>query len=128
MSVNVVVLEDDEDLQAVMKYLLTTVAGIEVRCFGSVAQLTTHADEVLDARLVFLDVNLGEGKPSGIDAHNWLKQRSFGGESVFLTGHARHHPLVAQATRLGARFLEKPVDADELIAIVKGAVAAAPAP
>jgi len=77
--------------------------------------LLGHRDEVLRSRLVILDINLGAGVRSGVDAHRWLRSQGFPGSIVFLTGHARTHPEALEARKLsGVRVLEKPVGVDVL--------------
>src|SRR5579862_5380074 len=65
-----------------------------------------HREEALGSRLAILDVNLGPGCPSGLDAHSWLAAEHFSGRIVFLTGHAQSYPLVERAGALadGARI------------------------
>ncbi len=72
--------------------------------------------EVLAADVAVLDINLGSGQPSGIDAYDWLMSENFGGRLLFLTGHAHAHPLVARAERLRrATVLDKPLDGQVLL-------------
>jgi FixJ family two-component response regulator len=69
-----------------------------------------------------LDINLGPGQPSGIDAYKWLRNNGYRGRIAFLTGHAGTHPLVIEATRIGdAEIFSKPVDPDQIQTIVAGA-------
>jgi DNA-binding response OmpR family regulator len=70
-----------------------------------------------------LDVNLGAGQPSGIDAYRWLREHSFPGRIVFLTGHATTSPEVIAARSHGQTVLEKPIDIVKLGALVTGAPA-----
>lgn len=117
-SVNVVLLEDNEDLRFLFKRLLSVELDVDALCVPSVNDLKSHADQVLQAKVVFLDVNLGEGVPTGIDAFAWLAENAYRGSVFFLTGHARHHPLVQAAAATGIQVLEKPVKSTELLAIV----------
>jgi DNA-binding response OmpR family regulator len=74
-------------------------------------------DRRLSFDLVILDVNLGAGQPSGVDACRWLQERSFSGQIVFLTGHASL-PGVAEAHSLGLKVLQKPLAIDELVKLL----------
>jgi FixJ family two-component response regulator len=68
-----------------------------------------------------LDVNLGPGRRSGIDAYAWLRQKGYTGRIAFLTGHARDHPLVVQAHRVGkVEIFTKPIDPDQMRSLVEG--------
>jgi FixJ family two-component response regulator len=82
---------------------------------GTYEDLLRHREEVLESRLMILDINLGVGVPSGVDAYRWLRAHGFPGTVVFLTGHARTHPEALEARKLpGVRVLEKPVGVDVL--------------
>jgi ActR/RegA family two-component response regulator len=74
----------------------------------------------LVCKVALLDINLGEGKPSGIDAYRWLLRNRFGGRIAFLTGHARRHPLVEEANRLGTvRIFTKPAPIETLLEFIE---------
>lgn len=119
----VLVLEDDDDLRGLLCELLQLSAPeVHTVCVGSYAELLRRRDEALDCGLALLDVNLGAGVPSGLDAYRWLREHGFGGRTVFLTGHAHSHPLVREAYELThVRVLSKPVDSDVLLALTQDA-------
>jgi FixJ family two-component response regulator len=107
----VALLEDDEDLRAVTCHFISSLGAAHCAGFASLEALQADRDEVLRADLVILDVNLGRENASGVDAYYWLRAAGFSGEIVFLTGHARSHPQVAEAWRLpGVTVIEKPAD------------------
>lgn len=112
---SVLVLDDDTDLRIVLCDLFVYYGA---RCTG-VGSLDEMKNLVADGRLSFdlviLDINLGAGQPSGVDAFRWLRERSFSGRILFLTGHGRSLPAVAEAHALGVKVLEKPVDIDDLV-------------
>jgi DNA-binding NtrC family response regulator len=111
---SVLLLDDDDDLREALHGMIEFL-GHQCLSAGSLAELRAHADSALACSVAIVDVNLGSGVPSGIDAYAWLKQQHFPGSVVFLTGHARNHPLVKEAIRHGdAELLEKPIDAQEL--------------
>jgi FixJ family two-component response regulator len=116
----VLVLEDDNDLRTLLCDLLVGAGAKACVSVGSVDAMVRQKEQVLGCGLALLDVNLGPGAPSGLDAYHWLRENGFGGRIVFLTGHARSHPLVRQAYDLSqARILSKPVDAKVLMALVR---------
>ena len=81
--------------------------------------LVAHQSEALRCDLALIDVNLGADLPNGLDAFAWLRAHDFQGRVVFLTGHARTHPLVERAHDLdGVPVLEKPVTLDTLLALL----------
>jgi DNA-binding NtrC family response regulator len=108
-------LDDDADLLEILAELLE-----ERQCHclraQSLAELQALGPEVLAADVAVLDINLGSGQPSGIDAYDWLMSENFAGRLLFLTGHAHAHPLVARAERLRrATVLDKPLDGQVLL-------------
>jgi FixJ family two-component response regulator len=111
----VVLLDDDEDLRAALGDLVQHLTNLPCLTLCNVAELVAHRDEVLGSGLAILDINLGPGQPSGLDAHAWLAKEGFRGRVAFLTGHARSHPLVARAATLGGvEVLQKPIGMAEL--------------
>ena len=115
----VLVLEDDNDLRLLLCELLVASGAKECVSAASFEAMVREKEQVLGCGLALLDVNLGAKAPSGLDAYHWLRENGFGGRIVFLTGHARSHPLVRQAHELTqARVLSKPIDAKDLMALV----------
>jgi DNA-binding NtrC family response regulator len=117
---NAVLLDDDADLLEVLSELLQE---HDCRCLlaRSLDQLKALGPEVLAADVAVLDINLGAGQPSGIDAYDWLLSQGFAGRLLFLTGHAHAHPLVARAERLKrATVLDKPLDGQVLLDRIMG--------
>jgi len=113
----IALLEDDEDLRESVVEVFGML-GRKCLALASVEAMKQAQKDVLACGCIILDVNLGEGEPSGVEAHDWLRQQQFGGRIVFLTGHASSHPLVARASKLGEPVLEKPISAPELTALV----------
>jgi DNA-binding response OmpR family regulator len=118
----VLFLDDNEDLRELMPILLKTALGLDCICFGNLAEIQRHEQEVLEAKLAILDINLGPFVPDGIDAFHWLKAHGFRGKILFLTGHARNNPRVKSAEINGAKLLEKPLHPDQLVAYVAQAI------
>lgn len=116
----VLVLEDDNDLRTLLCDLLVASGAKACVSAGSVEAMVQQREQVLGCELALLDVNLGSGVPSGLDAYQWLRENGFGGRIVFLTGHARSHPLVRKAHEVTqARVLSKPVNAKVLMALLR---------
>jgi FixJ family two-component response regulator len=116
----VVFLDDDDDLRQAFAEMVDVFTTSECLCMGSFDELVRHRDRVLDAKLAILDVNLGSGVPSGLDAYRWLRRQGFTGAIVFLTGHAASQPLVVEARRLGdARVFEKPLAVPAIIELLE---------
>jgi DNA-binding NtrC family response regulator len=118
--VTAALLDDDTDLLEILAELLQE---RDCRCLvaRSLAELKAQAPAVLAADVVVLDINLGAGQPTGIDAYDWLLSAGFAGRLLFLTGHAHAHPLVARAERLNrAKVLDKPLEGDVLLGEILG--------
>lgn len=109
------VLEDDDDLRSVMVDLIQRATDRRCIGLGTLAELRARRQEVLRCTVGIIDVNLGNGQPSGLDAFAWLRAERFTGRVAFLTGHAAEHPLVARAQQMGeADVLRKPIDMVQL--------------
>jgi DNA-binding NtrC family response regulator len=118
---HVLVVDDDEDLRQAIGDVLVEILGREWVGVGSLGELVALGQRALDCRVAILDVNLGAGQPSGIDAFEWLKSKGFRGRIVFLTGHARSDPLVNRAwSERSANVFQKPMSVEQLGAIVNG--------
>src|SRR5262245_17042472 len=115
MGQRVIFLDDDRDLREVVVALMA-LSNAECDAVASVDELKELVGRVgLAYDLAILDINLGADRPSGLDAYRWLRTRGFKGRVAFLTGHARSHPLVQQACRLGdAMVHDKPVSFEEM--------------
>jgi DNA-binding NtrC family response regulator len=121
MAGTVLLLDDDTDALEMLEMALSLLCGCKCVHAQSYSELTRIADSALASTVALLDVNLGPRQPSGLDAYRWLRDRHYPGRVYFLTGHARSHPLVAQALAMGdAKLLEKPIAADDLCALVNG--------
>ncbi|WP_373047846.1 response regulator [Vulgatibacter sp.] len=117
----VLLLEDDLDLREGLADLLQIMGAEEVVAAASFDDLVAQGDRALGSDVAFLDVNLGANVPSGVDAFRWLQDHGFEGRVVFLTGHARSHPLVKAAKELGVLVVEKPVGGETLEELAAGA-------
>lgn len=116
---HVSLLEDSDDLRFLMKELIEVRFALDCVTFGSVADLKADATTALASAIAFLDINLGEGRPSGIDAYHWLTAEGFRGKIYFFTGHALRHPAVESAVSTGVGILLKPVSVQELADILE---------
>ena len=115
-----ILLDDDDDLLEAIGALLE-MHGCRSLLAHSVGELKALGPEALAADVAVLDINLGPGLPSGIDAYDWLVSQGFQGRLLFFTGHARAHPLVARAESLRrAAVLDKPMDAGLLLERILG--------
>ena len=116
----VLLVEDSDDLRESLADLFRT-AGVGCVAAASLAEVEAKAADALACALAVVDINLGPGMPSGIAVHRWLRERRFAGHIVFLTGHARTHPLVEEALHLdGVRVLDKPLGVDAIMGLVRG--------
>ena len=114
---HVLLIDDDDDLRDAVSDLLA-LFGAPCLALPSLVALTAAAGAAMRCKLAILDVNLGDGQPSGVDAYEWLRAHGFPGRIVFLTGHAVSHPAVARAASLGVQVLAKPIESAQLRALV----------
>jgi len=111
----VLLLDDDDDLLDALSDLIRLLSGCETLRLRSFGELVAQRDAVLGCERAVIDINLGPSQPSVLDAYAWLKEQHFAGSIVFLTGHARSHPLVARAAALeGVTVHQKPIGLDEV--------------
>ena len=68
----VLVLEDDDDLRSLLCDLLVGSGAKACVSAGSFEAMVGQKAQVLECGLALLDVNLGGGVPSGLDAYHWL--------------------------------------------------------
>jgi DNA-binding NtrC family response regulator len=120
MAARVIFLDDDPDLREVFADLMAElgVSAVTVASVGELETTMSTPDSAFD--LAILDINLGRGVPTGLDAYRWLKAHDFAGRIVFLTGHGRSDPLVSEVQRLGEiEVHDKPISVAELCAIMQ---------
>jgi DNA-binding NtrC family response regulator len=119
MGMRILFLDDDDDLRETVVGLIEEM-GVTCEAVSSVAEMQAvirRSGSAFD--LAILDINLGADQPSGVDAYRWLRQEAFRGRIAFLTGHARSHPLVAEALRTGDAVVhDKPMTVDALRAML----------
>jgi FixJ family two-component response regulator len=113
----VLLVDDDADLRDTMTDLFA-LRGLG-RCLGvgSLAEAKAQAAQVERCSLAILDINLGEGAPSGVDVYDWLVQLGFRGQIVFLTGYGADDPRVEEANRIGLQILTKPISVNLLCSL-----------
>jgi DNA-binding response OmpR family regulator len=114
------IVDDDEDLRETVSDVFG-LAGVERRVLAaSLADVKRQTEAALGTALAILDVNLGEGQPTGVDVSHWLRERGFKGIIVFLTGHAAADARVAAAAAVpNTRVMSKPISFGELVKLVR---------
>jgi len=117
----ILLLDDDEDLREAIADLIKLASGRSCVSLSSYGELAPNRERVLACVLAILDANLGDGRPSGVDAYEWLRKERFAGRIVFLTGYGATHPLVQRAGKIGGpQVLTKPIDVDDVRALIAG--------
>lgn len=114
MGARIFFLDDSEDLRALMARLVKAKLGEDCLCLNSVKDLIANKAEVPGSRIAILDINLGIGEQTGLDAFFWLQDQGYKGSIFFLTGHARSHPLITKACDSGAKVWAKPVQTNQI--------------
>lgn len=114
----VFVVDDEADVRESLARLLRS-AGLSVQAFGS-AQDLLALDLAARAGCLVLDVNMPD--LSGPELHQELKARGIDLPIIYLTGRS-NIAIGVHAMKQGAQdFLEKPVDADELLGAIAEAM------
>jgi DNA-binding response OmpR family regulator len=115
----VLLVDDDDDLREVLRDFLAGEGVEQCVTATSLAEVQSKAAVALGAELAILDVNLGPGRPTGVDVCQWLRAQGFAAPIVFLTGHAASDPRVVEALAVAnARVLSKPIGVDEITKLV----------
>jgi len=116
------VLDDDVDVASMLQDALESIQGWTCLTLNSYEALLHRREAALSTRVAIVDINLGYGQTDGLAAFRWLREQDYPHPVVFLTGFDENHPAVAEvqeACRQGrARLVTKPVDVDELCAIL----------
>lgn len=122
---NVVLLvEDDEDLILATSELILILTGAECIKTNGLDAVIANKDLIFSKNvfLAIIDINLGFGKPNGIDVFDWLKKNNFNQKCVFLTGHAKDHPLLKEAAAENCiEVFEKPQSVHNLKLMIEKA-------
>src|SRR5689334_18365630 len=115
---DVLFVDDDPDLLDATRDVLQY-SGL-ARCVvaRSLDEVIDQRDQALGCTLAVLDVNLGTGRPTGVDVYRWLVREHFEGKVVFLTGHAGDNPMVESAADQ-SRVYMKPIDLADLARLVE---------
>lgn len=113
-------LDDDDDLRTTLADVLRETCQLECVAVRDVPSMIAQAGRVLRCSVALIDVNLGEGAPSGLDAYQWLASHHFAGHVIFLTGHAVTHAEIRDLIRTGAAsVLQKPASVSRLRAALE---------
>ena len=101
MNGGIFVLDDDDDLRVVLVDLIRRSTSRECIGLRTLDELRQQRAAVMQCALGVLDVNLGSGQPSGLDAFAWLRAERFAGRIAFLTGHGANTPAGSPRRRDG---------------------------
>jgi FixJ family two-component response regulator len=120
VGAEVIIVDDDPSVQRALNRLLST-HGFRVRSYCSARDFLDHRAAVPAVGCLVLDVAM-PGK-SGLELQGELQRLGVRLPVVFITGHGTV-PMGVQAMKHGAvDFLQKPFDAQTLIATIRKAVA-----
>jgi FixJ family two-component response regulator len=124
MPHSVLILDDDYDLRTTLSDIMHLVCNADCVALPDVASLKKAGSRALACSVAIIDVNLGPGQPSGIDAYHYLKSRGYTGRIVFLTGHAGASLMVKDAVGDGtAELVQKPASIRTLCRFIEEAPA-----
>ena len=114
-----ILLDDDKDLCTVLSEIIVDLGSPHCVTVNSLEELKKLESKIFDYDIALLDVNLGDDKPTGIDAYNWMLEKGFKGKFAFFTGHARSNPLVKVAIEIpNVTLLEKPANLAEISELI----------
>lgn len=104
-------LEDNLAMCKLMEKMISNMGVTKISIFNSYSDLTKLSKDQLNFDIAFLDVNLGIGQKSGIDAFDWLIANDFKGTIIFLTGHAGSYEILKKIScHPNVHLLDKPAE------------------
>jgi DNA-binding NtrC family response regulator len=116
----VLLLDDDVDLCEVMVEMTLELGASACMAVNSLAELKKLSKIKNRFDLIFIDMSLGFGEPSGIEVYEWLRHIGYTGEVAFFSGHDRTHPMIQMAMEYpNVSLLEKPPSSSELEALLR---------
>lgn len=118
-SNDVLLVDDDADVLDSVADLISILSNRHVRTALGMAEVEQLDGGLPWCDLAIIDVNLGAGRPTGLDILRWLRSRQFRGRVVFVTGHAAQSPLVVEARATGVDILSKPIALEELSKVLE---------
>lgn len=115
----ILLLDDDPDICALMRETFASFRLQDVTICNSYQDVISLKHNILNYDVIFLDVNLGLGRKTGVDVFNWIIEIGYQHKVIFFTGHARSYPLLVTAlNRPNVGLLEKPAT----VAMIKKAL------
>lgn len=103
-------LDDDPDYLFLVKRFTENRCHCHVLTAKSFDETVRNENNILNADIAFLDINLGADSPSGVEVFRRLRAHGFDKPIYFLTGHARNSPEIKAAESLGeVKVLSKPI-------------------
>lgn len=125
----ILMVDDERDLCMLAKALLESTGKCRVDCASTLSEVHAKEPELPDYDAAVLDITLGAGEPTGLEVRRWLLAHGFRGRIVFLTGHPRTDPLVAEAAALpDIQLLQKPQGFEQLRDLLLDGGARPPSP
>ncbi len=123
-GLNLLILEDDPEYQKVLRDMVATYpgsTGLVVDVISSTATLEALVSSGARIDIFMTDINLGQGKPSGIEVVRRYFAASSNTQVVYISGYVEYCTPVYQTDH--AYFLLKPVKQSDLDAALDKAVA-----
>jgi len=121
MALQVLLVDDDADLREALREILQLLEGVPCLLAASLDELRRQRPAAMECDLAIIDINLGDGQPSGVDVVRWLKSEGFPGKIMFLTGHGLGDPRVMAAAEVtDTDILSKPISSEELARLIAG--------
>lgn len=111
----ILLLEDNLELCKLLGQIFNSFGTIDLSICHSYSDVTALNGKALNFEVAFLDVNLGMGQKTGIDAFDWLLENGYQGKTVFFTGHASSYGVLKKITdRPNVYLLDKPADISKI--------------
>lgn len=118
MTANILCLDDEKDVLVSIRVVLSARSSnyTQIASTWEDAQLILETDPI---DILLLDVNLGQGKPTGLELIPKIKHQFPNVDIILVTGE-RDPQLFRKALELGAAdYYQKPIDSDLLLSVQK---------
>lgn len=112
------IVDDDEDVRTALSFMLEC-KNWQVRAYSSAREFLTQDSPSIPGCLL-LDIRMPD--ISGVQLQNLMKEQRLSLPIIFITGHADVETAVATLKAGALDFLQKPVNARELIEAIEPAV------
>ena len=115
--IRVLIVDDDEFVRRVLRRAISRSGLVDELCMArngreAIGTLSNTATDIVILDLVMSDVN-------GMEVLSWIQENDYRTDVIVLTGHASIEAAVAATKAGAAKFMEKPIVLEDLVASIE---------